>query len=78
MDKTRAMRLIEREQGGELPAILFDLFERFHTSEAVCQELGISYPTLIDWLQQFGLERVREVRHITKLRPRGEEVASAR
>lgn len=76
MDKTQTMRRIEKEYGTEFPALFFDLFDRLKTTEAVAAELDISYPTLVDWLDHFGLERVREVRHITRLRYRPEAVAT--
>lgn len=76
MYKSQKMWRIEESYGKALPALLTELFDRLHTAEAVCAELDISHRTLVDWLDQFGLERVRQIRHITTLRARDEALAS--
>lgn len=63
MEKTRAMRLIELEHGGTpIQSILAELFDELKTQEAVAQRLGLSHPTLVNWLDALGAKRT-QVRH---------------
>ena len=78
MAKTKTQNRIEEKYGKPIPAILIELYERLQTTKAVCEKLDITHLTLMVWLEQYELERVHEVRHVTTLRPRSEELASTR
>lgn len=58
MQKTRAMLLVEAQNGGaDIRDILADAYARHGTSQAVAEAVGITYPTLIDWLDAFEAKR---------------------
>lgn len=56
--RTTAQQLLELKTGRDLPDLLADMYVRQGKSEVrISIELGISRPTVRQWLSDFGIKR---------------------
>lgn len=61
-NRTTAQQLIELKTGRNLPDLLDDMYRRQGKSEVLISiELGISRPTVRQWLAEFGIKKRERV-----------------